>query len=115
MNAFRKLPIDQVRRLIERLALAFHQCPIMQGIVDKIGFVVAARMHGDRFAPSVSVRRSALTRSSLSRHSSPAASPPATKWREILLVLGKSDLTIQRAILNSSDTKIVAASIGKSD
>ncbi|TPV99612.1 MAG: hypothetical protein USCAAHI_00944 [Beijerinckiaceae bacterium] len=48
MNTVRKSPIVQRRRLIERLGLLFQQRQIMQGVVDEIGRLVAARMHGDR-------------------------------------------------------------------
>ena len=52
MNAVRKPPIVQGRRLIERLGLLFEQHQIMQRIVNEIGRLVAARVHGDRFIPA---------------------------------------------------------------
>ena len=42
----------QRRRLIERLGLLFEQRQIMQRIVNEIGRLVAARVHGDRFIPA---------------------------------------------------------------
>ena len=52
MNAIRKSPIVQRRRLIERLGLLFEQRQIMQRIVNEIGRLVTARAHGDRFIPA---------------------------------------------------------------
>jgi len=42
--------------LIERLGLLFEQRQIMQRIVNEIGRLVAARMHGDRFIPADDLR-----------------------------------------------------------
>jgi hypothetical protein len=50
MNAFRELPAVERRGLIKRLALVFQQRQIMQGIVDKIGRVIAAGVRGDCLA-----------------------------------------------------------------
>jgi hypothetical protein len=52
MNAVRKSPIVQRRRLIERLGFLLEQRQIMQRIVNEIGRLVAARMLGDRFIPA---------------------------------------------------------------
>src|ERR1700730_15339060 len=50
INAIGEAPFVQRRGLIERLALVFQQGEIMQGIVDKLGPVVAANVGGDRLA-----------------------------------------------------------------
>ena len=50
MDALGEDPFVERRGLIERLALLFQQGEVMQGIVDKLGPVIAADMGGDRFA-----------------------------------------------------------------
>ena len=50
MNAFGEPPIVERRGLVERLALVFQQHQIMQGVVDKIGRLVAADVDGDCLA-----------------------------------------------------------------
>jgi hypothetical protein len=50
INAIGEAPFVQRRGLIERLALLFQQGEVMQGIVDKLGPVIAADMGSDRLA-----------------------------------------------------------------
>src|SRR3984893_16827189 len=59
MNAFGEPPVVERRGLVERLALVFQRRQIMQGVVDKIGRLVAADVGGDRsiLSSTCSIRR----------------------------------------------------------